>query len=167
MPSTIRERHANSKLKEVVITPDVSTHETEVNKTLENESILDKLWSPVCIYSWFIFTAMQLGVGYNRMYNASPLCFHTAKHYGIAYFNTYYICVGGFILTLSSLVMKLWRLKGGQRVPILVSINIVSMAMIATTLTLVVEWGGVCIDGLGVASPAAIWGEYCKDCIYV
>eukprot|EP00596_Hydrurales_sp_CCMP1899_P003636 CAMPEP_0119051700 /NCGR_PEP_ID=MMETSP1177-20130426/73233_1 /TAXON_ID=2985 /ORGANISM="Ochromonas sp, Strain CCMP1899" /LENGTH=828 /DNA_ID=CAMNT_0007031009 /DNA_START=692 /DNA_END=3175 /DNA_ORIENTATION=+ len=34
------------------------------------------------------------------------------------------------------------------------------MGTVATILALCFEWGGVCIDVLGVASPAAIWGEW-------
>jgi signal transduction histidine kinase len=57
--------------------------------------------------------------------------------------------------------MKLFQLKeGSKRVPLLVAINIVTIGTVATILALCFEWGGVCIDVLGVASPAAIWGEW-------
>jgi len=51
--------------------------------------------------------------------------------------------------------------RGDERVPYLIAINIVSMGTLATVIALVFNWGGVCIDELGVASPAAIWGEWC------
>eukprot|EP00597_Dinobryon_sp_UTEXLB2267_P008067 CAMPEP_0170084854 /NCGR_PEP_ID=MMETSP0019_2-20121128/19914_1 /TAXON_ID=98059 /ORGANISM="Dinobryon sp., Strain UTEXLB2267" /LENGTH=692 /DNA_ID=CAMNT_0010301085 /DNA_START=328 /DNA_END=2406 /DNA_ORIENTATION=- len=35
------------------------------------------------------------------------------------------------------------------------------MGIIATLLAVVFNWGGLCIDTLRVASPAAIWGEWC------
>lgn len=34
------------------------------------------------------------------------------------------------------------------------------MVLIATILAVFVEWGGICIDGLGVASPATIYDLY-------
>jgi len=42
----------------------------------------------------------------------------------------------------------------------LVALNIVSMGTIATVLAVIYEWGGVCVDMLNVASPAAIWAEW-------
>ena len=47
-----------------------------------------------------------------------------------------------------------------ETVPLFVACNIVTMGSIATYLAVIPEWGGVCIDVLNVASPAAIWGEW-------
>lgn len=126
---------------------------------MQKDSILDRWWRPVCIYSWLMFITFEFAVGFDRLYNDNPLCPYSDKDFGNTYWNICFTCLGGFLLIFFSLVMKLFQLKGGKRVPLLVSINIVSMGTIATALSLIFEWGGVCVDGLGVASPAAIWGK--------
>jgi signal transduction histidine kinase len=128
-----------------------------------DESLLTRWWIPFCVTSWIIFIAFEIGVGLDRMYdkNRQVLCPHSDKDYGEWYWRTNYACLGGFVLILCVLIMKLLQLKeGSKRVPLLVAINIVTMGTIATFLALCFEWGGVCIDVLGVASPAAIWGEW-------
>jgi hypothetical protein len=65
------------------------------------------------------------------------------------------------VLIWLALVMTIIRMGSSQkRTPLLVALNIVSMGTIATLIALVWNWGGVCVDVLNVASPAAIWGEW-------
>lgn len=153
----------NSKTRRATA-PDTTTIHGETTVLIKkiviaNDSILDKWWKGVCVYSWITFIAFELAVGLDRLYNEYPLCPYTDINYGVVYWNSCYACLGGFVIVLCTLIMKVFQLKGGKRVPLLVSINIVSMGTIATALALIFEWGGVCIDGLGVASPAALWGE--------
>jgi len=53
--------------------------------------------------------------------------------------------------------------QGDERVPYFASFSVVSMGLLTTILTLVFDWGGICVDSNGVASPAAIWGEWCAS----
>jgi len=48
-----------------------------------------------------------------------------------------------------------------DRTAYLIFLNVLSMSMTTTILSVSINWGGVCIDVLGVASPAVLWGEWC------
>jgi hypothetical protein len=68
--------------------------------------------------------------------------------------------MGAFAMIWCALFMRILSITdASKRVPYIVAFNIVSMGTIATALALVWNWGGVCIDVLGVASPAAVWAE--------
>lgn len=165
----------NVKLRKPTLALEVSTYEPEsgmmkgnivsnMNRSDKNESratysILDKMWESLCIYSWLMFITFELSIGLDRIYSEHPLCPYTAREYGPVYWHACFACLGGFILILCLLIIKVVQLKGGKKIPLSVSINIVSMGTIATALNLFIEWGGTCIDGLGVASPGAIWGK--------
>jgi len=72
-----------------------------------------------------------------------------------------YACLGGFFMIWSALAIKISLMGPSKaRSVMFVALNIVSMGMIATVLAVVYEWGGVCVDMLNVASPAAIWAEW-------
>jgi hypothetical protein len=72
-----------------------------------------------------------------------------------------YSVLGGFVLIWCALFMRLLSIIDvSKRVPYIIAFSIVSMGTIATALALFWNWGGVCIDVLGVASPAAIWAEW-------
>eukprot|EP00597_Dinobryon_sp_UTEXLB2267_P000315 CAMPEP_0170071948 /NCGR_PEP_ID=MMETSP0019_2-20121128/9712_1 /TAXON_ID=98059 /ORGANISM="Dinobryon sp., Strain UTEXLB2267" /LENGTH=654 /DNA_ID=CAMNT_0010280681 /DNA_START=58 /DNA_END=2022 /DNA_ORIENTATION=+ len=51
--------------------------------------------------------------------------------------------------------------SSGDRTAYLIFFNVLSIAMITMILTVATNWGGVCVDVLGVASPAVLWGEWC------
>jgi hypothetical protein len=124
-------------------------------------SLLEKWWLHFTVGGWIIFLILELSVGFDRFFSKRPLCPHSDHYYPEWYWRTNFGCLGGFILILCVLFMKLFQLKpGSKRIPLLVAFNIVTMGTVATILALCFEWGGVCIDVLGVASPAAIWGEW-------
>mmetsp|Transcript_19791 Transcript_19791/g.27208 ORF Transcript_19791/g.27208 Transcript_19791/m.27208 type:complete len:730 (-) Transcript_19791:249-2438(-) len=127
-----------------------------------HESVLYRSWKPACIGAWGFFIAFQLCLGLDKIYSKNPLCPYSDFDYGNWYWYTCMCALGGFLTTWGVLLTKIVQSKpGNERVPYLTAFNIVSMGSLATILSLVFEWGGVCIDVLGVASPAAIWGEWC------
>ena len=126
-----------------------------------NQSALFRYWKVGCIQAWLCFIFFEAYVYYDRKNSAKPLCPHSDKDFGAVYWYINYAVLGGFVITLMSMITKLlYSDPLFETVPILVAVNIVSMGVIATTLALVFEWGGVCIDQLNVASPAAIWAEW-------
>eukprot|EP01041_Mallomonas_annulata_P002749 gene2749-5415_t len=126
-----------------------------------DESILCRWWKPACITAWVFFISYEVSICLDQMLNPYPLCPHSDVDYGYWYWFTNHLVLGGFILTWIMLFTKIVQMKAGPlRVPYLTAFNIVSMGTLATTMAVVWNWGGVCIDVLGVASPAAIWGEW-------
>ncbi len=99
--------------------------------------------------------------GLDKIYNENALCPHSDANFANWYWYTMYSVLGGFALIWSALCMRLLSVTdSSKRVPYIVAFNIVTMGTIATVLALFWNWGGVCIDVLGVASPGAIWAEW-------
>jgi hypothetical protein len=115
----------------------------------------------MCVAAWSLFIIFELAVFLDRKYSEKPLCPHSDYYFPQWYWYSNYGVLGGFFLVLFTIIMKLLQLKAvSKRIPLLVAFNIVTMGTVATILALCFEWGGMCIDVLGVASPAAIWGEW-------
>eukprot|EP01041_Mallomonas_annulata_P000687 gene687-1316_t len=124
-------------------------------------TILCRWWVPACLTAWIIFVVYEIGIGFDQLYSRHPICPYSDREYSPLYWLVNYVVLGAFLLTWIMLLMKIFQMKPGPtRVPLLTAFHIVSIGTIATILALVWNWGGVCIDALGVASPAAIWGEW-------
>ena len=69
--------------------------------------------------------------------------------------------LGGFILQWIQLAVNIFSLTHEshpmRKLIVYSTFTVVTQGTIATYLALFPEWGGLCIDSLGVASPAAIW----------
>ena len=107
-------------------------------------------WKPSCILAWGIFLAFEIYIGLDRIYSKNPLCPHSDLKYGKWYWYTIVVVFGGFLTTWGELLTKIVQSNpGNERVPYLTAFNIVTMGTLATLLSLVFDWGGVCIDVLG------------------
>eukprot|EP01036_Dinobryon_divergens_P061791 gene61791-biopygen28095 len=51
-------------------------------------------------------------------------------------------------------------LPGKERVPSLLALDVVLKGLLSTLFFVTFHWNGVCIDVLGVGSPAVLWGEW-------
>eukprot|EP01041_Mallomonas_annulata_P012568 gene12568-26467_t len=123
-------------------------------------SLLSRSWRPACVLSWTLFVTYEVALGFDKLYRENPICPYSDRDYAKWYWFSNFAVLGGFCFTWVFLLLKIALLKSGSsRIPHLTSFNIVSMGIIATILA-IYNWGGVCIDRLGVASPAAIWGEW-------
>jgi hypothetical protein len=112
-----------------------------------SESALYRNWKGSCVAGWICFVALELFVYYDRQNSADPLCPHSDQGFGDLYWYVNYTCLGGFIITwMSVLTNVIYAGPIFERVPALITLNIVSMALIATILALVFEWGGTCVD---------------------
>jgi signal transduction histidine kinase len=118
-------------------------------------------WHIACTISWVVFVAYQIGIGCDRLYSGESLCPYSEEHFGAWYRETCVSCLCGLLLVWCLLLLKIFQMEpDDKRIPLWVSFNVTSMASISTFLSVVFNWGGVCVDSLNVASPAAIWGEW-------
>ena len=125
--------------------------------------VIERLWVPAVSIAWVIFIVFQLGLGIDRTVNGKKsLCPHSDASYPVWYWYINMCCLGGFILIWLALVMKIAFMEDGGkfRASLMVAIHIVTMGTVSTILATLFEAGGVCIDVLNTASPAAIWGEW-------
>jgi len=124
---------------------------------------LERLWIPAVGSAWTFFIVYMLGMGLDKTLNGpKALCPYTDEDYPEWYWWINMNVLGGFIIIWLVLVMKIATVsnEGNYRTPLYVALNIVTMGTIATVLATLFNAGGVCIDVLGVATPAAIWGEW-------
>ena len=144
------------------VTPDKNPNSSASSSAAEiGNPVLARYWVQFCCVAWLLFLAFELALGFDRLSSENPLCPASDSDYPEWYWRTNFGCLGAFLFILCVLVTRLLQQKTGtKRIPLLVAFNIVTMATVATILSLCFEWGGVCIDVLGVASPAAIWGEW-------
>lgn len=94
-----------------------------------------------------VFEALM---GYDKLVNENPLCPYSDKDYGSWYWYTCYCVLGAFFFVWVMLLLKLINCgPSRERIPFFTAFHIVSMATVSTFLSLVFEWGGVCIDLFG------------------
>ena len=127
------------------------------------DDALTKLAVPVLAQAWIQFIAYEAFLGYDQYFSPQPLCPHTEEDFGRPawYVAINYCCLGGFVMIWLALAIKISVMEASKaRSVMIVALNIVSMGTIATVLAVIFEWGGVCVDMLNVASPAAIWAEW-------
>ena len=124
-----------------------------------------KRWSlPLISIAWFQFIVYEVYIEYDRRFSAQPLCPHSERDFGRPewYLGTNCAALGGFAILFLALSIKIYAMEEGSkaRYVLFTAINIVAMSMTANYLSVAFEWGGFCVDALGVPSPAAIWGEW-------
>jgi hypothetical protein len=104
----------------------------------------------------------------NRKFSATPLCPHSDRAFPAWYSHGIAAVRGGFLLVWCAIGMRLLSMRARtalqvahERVPVLVAFSIVSMGTISVTFPLAFDASlGVCVDALGVASLATMWGEW-------
>mmetsp|Transcript_9476 Transcript_9476/g.13093 ORF Transcript_9476/g.13093 Transcript_9476/m.13093 type:complete len:755 (+) Transcript_9476:48-2312(+) len=141
---TVKDRNANSS-----------------GGTVMKSSVLCRHWKNACCVSWTSFFCFQIAIGFDRYFSKEPLC-----SYGNEVFNEWnllacFAVLGGFAVEWSILLSRILKssyLK--DRAPFMIYFNIVSMGAITSFLSFTLNWGGLCIDNLGVATNASIWGEW-------
>jgi hypothetical protein len=93
-------------------------------------------------------------------FSEAPLCPHSSEMFGL-WFREMKIAILGAYLCCWLLLLTRLIIIGRKNVSnhALLSFSVISMAASCAVLVFV-DWGGVCIDVLGVAMPAALWGEW-------
>ena len=121
---------------------------------------MSKYWRNAVLLSWASFIIVEAIVGYDKYYSEYPIC-PLNNGYSNGYWYMCFACLGGFVMSWFVLLFKLFQFKDKKsRIPQFIGLNILSIGALTTLLTVMFDWGGVCIDVLGVASPAAIWAEW-------
>lgn len=129
--------------------------------SLKKGSLLCDHWKKACGVAWAVFVPYEIAIGLDRLYSKHPLCPYNASSFNDWFRPITCGVVGGFVLLWLLMIDKLRQIRCEyKRVPLLVAFNIVTIATITSILSVVFAWGGVCIDVLDVASPAAMWGEW-------
>jgi len=123
--------------------------------------VLDSIWIRAVSIAWAIFIPFSIGLGVDHYKNGpNALCPHTDHDWPTWYWYINLGVLGAFIMTWLTLCVRIYTSwSDGNVSPLLAAINIVTMGTISTILA-IAGVGGICIDVLGVASPAAIWPEW-------
>lgn len=122
---------------------------------------MDAWAMPLCICSWGFFVSYELAIGLDRILSTEPLCPHSDSEYGPWYNQLLSMVFGGFVWMLVHLIQRIIAAdrEGAHTIPMMVALNIVTIATVCTFLA-TVGWGGTCIDKLNYASHASLWGEW-------
>jgi signal transduction histidine kinase len=127
----------------------------------EIDSVLFTHWKSAVSAAWILFLSIHFYLWYDRVYNNSKFCPYTDENDDDMYWNTTFVVFGGFLMIWLALLMKFFFLNEKiEVVPILVALNIVTMGTLSTMYQLTLDKGSICVDVLGVASPATIWAEW-------
>ena len=103
------------------------------------------------VAAWIFFIFYQVAIGCDKFFSVKPICSHnTINELGSNYNIVGFVVLGGFMMVWIIVLIKIIRSKSkSERTPLIVQFNILSMSVIATALTTIWDWGGVCIDRLG------------------
>jgi hypothetical protein len=99
-----------------------------LENSFENDSISYKWWKEICMGAWLLFILFEIAMRYNQLYSNRPLCPFSDEGYLEWYWRVRYACLGGFVLILITLIMKLFQMKkNNKKVPLLIAFHIVTM----------------------------------------
>ena len=126
------------------------------------EGVLEKWWKHALALAWVVYICFQVGFGIDHAVNGEQsLCPYNDENFPGWYYRINYCVVGGFVLIFLVLLIKIISIDpGNHRVPLIINLHIVGMGLVSAVISIIVDTGGICVDVLGVASPASVWGEW-------
>jgi signal transduction histidine kinase len=125
--------------------------------------LLQTWWKHVCAYAWIVFISFEVGIGLDYILSAKPICPYIVDSYDNFYWYNMYFILGGYCIVLAEIILRIINTdstKTNKLFLFYVSVNIIAITTISTSLTIFLNWGGLCIDNLGIETPATIWGEW-------
>jgi signal transduction histidine kinase/CheY-like chemotaxis protein len=137
--------------------------EVEDDSTFIPLRIIHTWWKSLVAYSWSIFITYELAIGFNYFEANQPICPYKDVISNSYYINIMYFILGGFFMILASIIVRFLTTNENDSNKYFlywISLHIITISTISTFITTLYNWGGVCIDSLGVASSAAVWGEW-------
>lgn len=144
-----------------IITVNVgSLKKSEIRK---QKRLQQRWYKPVIIVSWIIFLAYEVLIGLDNRLSKTPLCPYSDDSQPTYFHFVLYGVLGGFCAIWLLLVLRLLTSENEgpqQRVPLVLALHVNTMSLAATLAAVIWNHGGLCVDQLGVASPAALWGEW-------
>lgn len=94
-------------------------------------------------------------MGYDHYSSHQPLCPFSDHDYPTWYWYTSFGVLGAFVIIWLVSLSKISQIHDLEdKVPHMVAFHIVSMGTLATILSLFFNWGGLCIDILGLYNYA-------------
>ena len=126
-------------------------------------SVLQKSWKYFCLYAWIIFIIYEVFIELDYQYSKSPICPYSHDSYPAMYWNSMYFILGGFVMILANIVTRFFTTNKedfNKRFLYWIAFHMIFISSISTALTIIFNFGGVCIDHLNVASSASVWGEW-------
>jgi signal transduction histidine kinase/CheY-like chemotaxis protein len=129
--------------------------------------ILQRWWKYVCSYAWVSFISYETIMGLNYIFSNNPICSGDHIDYSNYYWYSMFFVLGGFSVVLSNIVIRIINTDAkeiSKKCLFYIALNLILITTIATILSIVFNWGGICIDQLGVVSHAVAWGEWFSCC---
>jgi len=117
-------------------------------------NIQHRVWRRYKWAAWSFYLVLSALCYTDHAYNPNALCPYTDADYGAAYKIGLYITV---LIKLVSLLVVMYFEANDKEYSVIFSIIFMGLT---STVVSVFGWGGVCIDRLGVPTPAAVWPEW-------
>lgn len=127
-------------------------------RVIENRNLVTT-WKPACGLAWVFFSVSHVALGLDKAFSENPICPNTGTHGSSVSF----MALGGLIITWAGVLTRLILVKStdrfsdGRITPVLVSFQVLSMSCVSIFLQTVFNFGGTCVDALGVTSHAPMW----------
>jgi len=126
------------------------------------DRLLDRWWKRAVAASWVVCLAFTIAIGCDKFISAVPLCpLNVEDLLDRESILTSSAVLGAFVMIDMFALYKIYQLPRGQsRVPMWLALHSSLQGTFSTFLTVVFDWGGLCVDTLGFVTPAAMWGEW-------
>ena len=95
---------------------------------LKADGALNKWWKVLITIGWSFFITYEMTIMLNQLYSSSPLCPFSDLGFDAWYWNSLYLCLGGFAMIWLALLCRILKNKiCAEKIPLYVAFNIVSM----------------------------------------
>ena len=111
----------------------------------------ERNWHYASAASVSVFVCYQVLIGVDNYFSKYPLCDAKVEYANWVWYSNF-AHAGGFSTTCLLILIKLarvYRQENGPRSSYIASLCVVSMALISSLLTLILDWGGACEDMFG------------------
>jgi uncharacterized membrane protein len=105
--------------------------ESSLLTSFEDDSIAHKWWKEVCCASWLSFILFQTVIRYNQLYSKQPVCPFSDEDVNKEwYWPIRYAILGGFILVLITVIVKMLQMKKkDKKVPLYIAFYIITLGI--------------------------------------
>lgn len=127
----------------------------------DNKQLLLRFSPHIICFAWIQWLTLQIGMEWNHISSARAICPYDDYQYPTWYWYSLFLMLGGFLILQLVLIIKILMSRPGiERQTYFPTLNVIVLATLSLLLAVTSNWGGLCVDSIGVASPASIWGEW-------
>jgi uncharacterized membrane protein len=103
--------------------------------SFEDDSIAHKWWKEICFAAWLFFILFETAIRYNQLYSNQPLCPYSDQDVNKEwYWPVRYAILGGFILVLITVIVKMLQMKKkDKKVPLYIAFHLIAQGINKTT----------------------------------